>query len=120
MGTNYEGPLLSTIQWNLAITKCHGTEKIVPYNAWVHRRTDNFLTEGAVDHLSKKLSQVAQIFTKQSSTKRNEGYTMQQHRAYWHMKMARYSFSGSIPSKFERKLCRHKQTFRKITTSCIR
>ena len=36
------------------------------------------------------------------------------------MKVARYSFSGSIPSKFKRKLCRHKQTFRKITTSCIR
>ena len=36
------------------------------------------------------------------------------------MKVARYSFSGSIPSKFERKLCRHKQTVRKITTSCIR
>ena len=33
---------------------------------------------------------------------------MQQHRAYWHMKVARYSFSGSIPSKFERKLCRNK------------
>ena len=30
-----------------------------------------FLPEGAVNHLPKKLSQVAQIFTKQSSTKRN-------------------------------------------------
>ena len=34
-----------------------------------HRRTGNFWTEGAVDHLPKKLSQVAQIFTKQSSKK---------------------------------------------------
>ena len=40
-----------------------------------HRRTGNFLPGGgAVNHLPKKLSQVAQIFTKQS--KRNEGHTM--------------------------------------------
>ena len=31
--------------------------------------------QGAVNHLPKKLSQVAQIFTKQS--KRNEGHMMQ-------------------------------------------
>ena len=85
-----------------------------------HRRTGNFLPEGAESHLPKKLSQVAQMFTKQSFTKRKEGHTMQQYRVYWHMKVARYSFSGSIPPKFERKLCHHKQTFRKITTSCIR
>ena len=57
---------------------------------------------GGVNHLPKKFLQVAQIFTKQS--KRNEGHTMQQHRPYWHMKVARYSFSGSIPAKFEHKL----------------
>ena len=85
-----------------------------------YRRTGNFLPEGAVNRLPNKLSQVAQIITKRSSTKRNEGHTLQQHRAYWHMKVARYSFSGLILSKFERKLCRHKQTFRKITTICIR
>ena len=61
--------------------------------------------------------QVAQIFTKQS--KRNEGHTMQQHRPYWHMKVARYSFSGSIPTKFEHKLRRHKQTFGKIATTVV-
>ena len=33
---------------------------------WVsHRRTGNFLPGGAVNHLPKKFSQVAQIFTKQ-------------------------------------------------------
>ena len=32
-----------------------------------HRRTGNFLPGGAVNHLPKKFSQVAQIFTKQSS-----------------------------------------------------
>ena len=53
---------------------------------------------GAVNHLAKKFLQNAQIFTEQS--KRNEGRTMQQHRPYWHMKVARYSFSGSIPVKF--------------------
>ena len=49
---------------------------------------------GVVNHLPKKFIQVAQIFTKQS--KRNEGHTMQQHRPSWHMKVPRYSFSGSI------------------------
>ena len=32
-----------------------------------HRRTGNFLPGGAVNHLPIKFSQVAQIFTKQSS-----------------------------------------------------
>ena len=68
----------------------------------IHRRTGNFRPGGAVNHLPKKFLQVAQIFTKQS--KRNEGHMMQQHRPYWHMKVARYSFSGSIPAKFEHKL----------------
>ena len=44
---------------------------------------------------------------------------MQQHGPYWHMKMARYSFSRSIPAKFEHKLRRHKQTFVKIATTVV-
>jgi len=32
-------------------------------------------------------------------------------------KVARYSFSGSIPPKFEHKLRRHKQSFGKIATT---
>ena len=44
---------------------------------------------------------------------------MQQHRPYWHMKMAPYSFSGSIPAKFEHKLRRHKQSFGKIATTVV-
>ena len=44
---------------------------------------------------------------------------MQQHRPYWHMKMARYSFSESIPAKFEHKLRRHKQTFGEIATTVV-
>ena len=44
------------------------------------------------------------------TVEKNEGHTMQQHRPYWHMKVPRYSFSGSIPAKFEHKLGRHKQT----------
>ena len=35
------------------------------------------------------------------------------------MKVPRYSFSGSIPAKFERKLRRHKQTFGKIATTVV-
>ena len=34
-------------------------------------------------------------------------------------KVARYSFSGSIPPKFELELRRHKQTFRKIATTVV-
>ena len=60
---------------------------------------------------------VAQIFTKQS--KRNEGHTMQQHRPSWHMKVHRYSFSRSIPAKFEHKPRCHKQTFGKIATAVV-
>ena len=44
---------------------------------------------------------------------------MQQHRPFWHMKMAQYSFSESIPAKFEHKLHRHKQTFGKIATTVV-
>ena len=83
-----------------------------------HRRTGNFLPGGgAVNHLPKKFLQVTQIFTKQ--LKRNEGHTMQQHRPYWHLKVARYSVSGSILAKFEHKLCRNKQTFGKIATTVV-
>ena len=35
------------------------------------------------------------------------------------IKVARYSFSGSIPPKFERKLSRHKQRFGKIDTTVV-
>ena len=34
-------------------------------------------------------------------------------------KVARYSLSGSIPPKFERKLRRHKQRFGKINTTVV-
>ena len=33
--------------------------------------------------------------------------------------VARYSFSGSIPPKFENKLRRHKQRFGKIATTIV-
>ena len=35
------------------------------------------------------------------------------------IKVARYSFSGSMPPKFEHKLRRHKQRFEKISTTVI-
>ena len=42
-------------------------------------------------------------FLRNVQSKRNEGHTMQQHRPYWHMKVARYcnSFSGSIAPNSE-------------------
>ena len=45
---------------------------------------------------------------------------MQQHRPYRDVKMARYSFSETIPAKFEHKLVRrHKQTFGKIAIAVV-
>ena len=38
---------------------------------------------------------------------------------YVEVKVARYSFSGSIPPKFEHKLRRHKQSFGKIATTVV-
>ena len=35
------------------------------------------------------------------------------------LKVARYSFSGSKPPKFEHKLRRHKQSFGKIATTVV-
>ena len=35
------------------------------------------------------------------------------------VKVARYSFSGPIPPKFEHKLRRHKQSFGKISTTVV-
>ena len=35
------------------------------------------------------------------------------------LKVARYSFSGSIPPKFEHKLRRNKQSFGKIATTVV-
>ena len=36
-----------------------------------------------------------------------------------YLKVARYSFSGLIPPKFEHKLRRHKQSFGKIATTVV-
>ena len=46
---------------------------------------------------------------------------MQQHRPYWHMKMARYcnSFSGSIPPNFEHNYVAIEQTLGKIATTSL-
>ena len=49
-------------------------EKVSFLCAETHGRTGIFLPGGAVNHLPKNFSQVAQIFTKQS--KGNEGHTM--------------------------------------------
>ena len=60
-----------------------------------HRRTGNILLGGAVNHLPKKILPVAQIFRKSRKEMR---VVLQQHRPSWHMKLARYGFSWSIPS----------------------
>ena len=66
------------------------------FNFSAHRRAGNFRQGGgggggAVNHLPKKILQVAQMFTKQS--KKNEGLTMQQHRPYWYMKVPSLSIN---------------------------
>ena len=65
-----------------------------------------FCQGGTLNHLPKKIVQFASNFYK---TVEQKWGPMQQHRPYWLMKMARYSFSESIPAKFEHKLRRHKQ-----------
>ena len=80
----------------------------------IHRRTGYFLPGGAVNHyFAQKIFASCPNFYKTVEQKRGP---MQQDRPYWHMKMAPYSFSGSIPAKFEHKLRRRKQTFGKVAT----
>ena len=38
---------------------------------------------------------------------------------FFNFKVARYSFPGPIPPKFEHKLRRHKQSFEKIATTVV-
>ena len=85
-----------------------------------HRRTGYFLPGGggwgAVNHLPQKIFASCPHFYQTVEQKQGP---MQQDRPYWHMKMALYSFSGSIPAKFEHKLRRHKQTFGKVATTGV-
>ena len=46
-------------------------------------------------------------------------YINDMHELFSGLKVARYSFSGSIPPKFERKLRRHKQSFGKIAITVV-
>ena len=88
-----------------------------PY--FCHRRTGYFLPGGrggGGKPFAQKIFASCPNFYKTVEQKRGP---MQQHRPHSHMKMAPYSFSGSIPAKFEHKLRRHKQTFGKITTTVV-
>ena len=58
----------------LVLSAMWAESRNITNSAFSHRRTGNFLPEGAVNHLPKKFSQVAKIFKKQSKT--NEGHTM--------------------------------------------
>ena len=62
-----------------------GAEESVHINCGLHRRTGNFFRGGGVNNLPKKISQFAQIFTKESEERRA---VLQQHRPFWHMKVA--------------------------------
>ena len=55
-------------------------------------------------------------------TRKSDPLQMSQQRQHFLLscfKVARYSFSRSIPPKFERKLRRHKQGFGKIDTTVV-
>ena len=99
-----------------------GMLKGVPvFNGRYHRRTGYFLAReggggGGCKPFAQKIRASCPNFYKTVGQKLG---AMQQHRPYWHMKMARYSFSGSITAKFEHKLRRHKQTFGKIATTVV-
>ena len=45
---------------------------------------------GAVNHLPKKFSEVAQMFTKRTVEKKQGPYYAKRHWPYWHMKVVRY------------------------------
>ena len=81
-----------------------------------HRRTGYFLPGGGGKPFAQKIFASCPNFYKTVEQKRGP---MQQDRPYWHMKMAPYSFSGSIPAKFEHKLRRHKETFGKGATTGV-
>ena len=49
----------------------------------------------------------------------NKGNRRRLHAGSRECKVARYSFSGSIPAKFEHKLRRYKQSFGKIASTVV-
>ena len=91
-------------------------KKLVTWSNRDHRRTGNFRAGGGGKPFAQKILASCPNVYKTVEQKRGP---MQQDRPYWHMKMAPYSFSGSIPAKFEHKLRRHKQSFGKIATTVV-
>ena len=64
---------------------------------YVHRRTENFLPGGGggVKPFAQKILASDPNFLQKN--RKETGAILQQHRPYWRVKLARYSFSGSIP-----------------------
>ena len=83
-----------------------------------HRRTGNFLPGGGggVNHLPKKISQVAQIFTKESEREEGRITTTYAVLAY---EDGLIQLVFRVNTKFEYKLCRHKRAFGKIATTVV-
>ena len=84
---------------------------------WRHRRMGYFLPGGAVNHLPKKILQVAQIFTKQSN--RNEGRCNNIGRTgiwKWLDTVFQSQYLPSLSINYRR---RHKQTFGKIAITVV-
>ena len=63
---------------------------------YVHRHTENFLPGGGGRKpFAQKILASDPNFLQKS--RKETGAILQQHRPHWRMKVARYSFSGSIP-----------------------
>ena len=86
-----------------------GMLKGVPiFNGMYLRRTGYFLPGGGGGGKPFAPKIIASYLNFYKTVEQRRG-PMQQHRPYWHMKMAPYSFSRSMPANFEHKLRRHKQ-----------
>ena len=82
-----------------------------------HRRTGNFLPGGGGKPFAqKKISKVAQIFTKESERKESRITTTYAILAY---EDGLIQLVFRVNTKFEYKLSRHKQAFGKIATTVV-
>ena len=78
--------------------------------------TDSFLQ--ALRHFICRRGPIRELSRDQGSNLVGAGVALQEMDDE-KIKVARYSFSGPIPPKFEHKLRRHKQSFVKIATTVV-
>ena len=93
-------------------SKMYGTEprfnEILIIRNTIHKRKRNIYLD-----ITNKCQHVIEDEYQIKQTNNDKIYV------YRSLKVARYSFPGSIPPKFEHKLRRHRQTFGKIATTVV-